>query len=37
MVYNIFDKKASGSGIKNKIKQNEQMTDEPLKPFIKSF
>ena len=43
MFYKLFDKKsssledksASGSGIKNEIKQNQQLADELHKPIIK--
>ena len=45
MVYNFFDKKASGSGVtilanKSAIKsipQNEQLADELKKPIIRKF
>ena len=45
MVYKFIDKKttsladksASGSGIKNEIKQNQQLADEFHKPIIKKF
>ena len=37
MVYQCFDKKTSGSGIKNEIKQNEQLAKELHKPIIKKF
>ena len=33
MVYKIFDKKFSGSGIKNEIRQNEQLAEELHKPI----
>ena len=33
MVYKLFDKKTSGSG----IKQNEQLAEEFHKPIIKKF
>ena len=35
MVYKIFDKKSNGSGIKNKIKQNQQLRNELHKPIIR--
>ena len=35
MVYKFFDKKSTGSGIKNEIKQNQQLTNELHKPIIK--
>ena len=35
MVYKFFDKKSKRSGIKNEIKQNQQLTEEPHKPIIK--
>ena len=35
MVYKFFDKKSSGSGIKNEIKRNEQLAEELHKPIIK--
>ena len=37
MVYTFFDKKSSGSGIQNEIKQNEQLAEELHKPIIKKF
>ena len=37
MVYKFFDKKSSGSGIKNEIKENKQMTKELYKPIIIKF
>ena len=37
MVYKSFDKKSTGSGIKNKIKQNQQLANELHKPFIRKF
>ena len=37
MDYKFFDKKTSGSGIKNEIKQNEQLAEELHKPIIKEF
>ena len=37
MVYKFFDKKSSGSGIKNEIKQNEQLAEELHEPIIKKL
>ena len=37
MVYKSFDKKSTGSGIKNKIKQNQQLANELHKPIIRKF
>ena len=45
MVYKFFNKKTSdasaskfaGSGIKNEIKQNQQLANELHKPIIKNF
>ena len=37
MVYKFFYKKSKGTGIKNKIKQNQQLTDELLKPVVRKF
>ena len=37
MVYNFYDKKSKGSGVKNEIKQNEQLAEEFHKPIIKKF
>ena len=34
MVYNFFDKKSKGSGIKNEIKESQQLANEVLKPII---
>ena len=36
MVNKFFDKKSKGSGIKNKIKENQQLANELHKPIIKS-
>ena len=36
MVYEFFDKKSKGSGIKNEIKENQQLANE-LKPIIRKF
>ena len=35
MVYKIFDKKSTGSGIKNKVKQNQQLANKLQKNFEK--
>ena len=37
MVYKFFDKKSNGSGIKNEIKENQQLANEPHKPIIRKF
>ena len=37
MVYQFFDKKSKGSGIKNKIKENKQLVNDLHKPIIKKF
>ena len=37
MVYKFFDKKSKGSGIKNEIKENQQLANELHKPIIKMF
>ena len=37
MVYKFFDKKASGSGVNNGIKENEQLAAELHKPIIKNL
>ena len=37
MVYNFFDKKTSGSGIKNEIISNTELAEELHKPLIKKF
>ena len=37
MVYNFFNKKPKGSGIKNKIKENRQLANELHKPIIEKF
>ena len=33
----FFDKKSKGSGIKNEIKENQQLANELHKPIIKKF
>ena len=35
MVYKFFDKKTSGSGANNEVKQNDQLTGELHKPILK--
>ena len=37
MVYNLFDKKSSGTGIKSNIMPNQQLAEELYKPIIKKF
>ena len=37
MVYKCFDKKSKESGIKNKIKENQQSANELHKPIIRKF
>ena len=37
MVYKFFDKKSRGSGIKNEIKENQQLANELHKPIIRKF
>ena len=37
MVYKFFDKKSKGSGIKNEMKQNQQLANELHKPIIRKF
>ena len=37
MVYKSFDKKSTGRGIKNEIKQNQQLENELDKPIIRKF
>ena len=37
MVYRFFDQKTKGSGIKNEIKQNQQLAEELHKPIIRKF
>ena len=37
MVFNFFDKKSSGSGIKNEITQNQQLAEQLYKPIIREF
>ena len=37
MAYKFFDKKSKGTGIKNEIKENEQLANELHKPIIRKF
>ena len=37
MISKFFDKKFSGSGVNNQIKQNEQLTEKLYKPIIKKI
>ena len=37
MVYEFFDKKSKGPGIKNEIKENQQLANELHKPIIRKF
>ena len=37
MVYKFFDEKSPGSGIKNEIKQKQQLASELYKPIIRKF
>ena len=37
MVYRFFDRKTKGSGIKNEIKQNQQLPEKLHKPIIRIF
>ena len=37
MVYKFFEKKSKGSGIKNNIKQNQQLAYELHEPIIRKF
>ena len=37
MVYKFFDKKSKGSGIKNEIKENQQLAKELHKQIIRKF
>ena len=37
MVYKCFEKKSKGSGIKNEIKENQQLANELHKPIIRKF
>ena len=37
MVYKFFEKKSKGSGIKNEIRENQQLASELHKPVIRKF
>ena len=37
MVYNFFDKKSSGSGVKSKIMPNQELVEELQKLIIRKF
>ena len=37
MVYKFFDKKSKGAGIKNEIKENQQLANELHKPILRKF
>ena len=37
MVYKFFDRKSKGSGVKNEIKENQQLANELHKPIIRKF
>ena len=37
LVYKFFDKKSKGAGIKNEIKENQQLLNELHKPVIRKF
>ena len=37
MVYKLFVKKSKGTGVKNEIKQNQQLANELYKPIIRKF
>ena len=37
MIYKFFDKKTKGTGIKNEIKENQQLANELHKPIIRKF
>ena len=37
MIYKFFDKKSSGSGIKNENISNKELAEELHKPIIKKF
>ena len=37
MAYKFFDKKSKGAGIKDKIKENQQLANELNKPIIRKF
>ena len=37
LIYKFFDKKSKGAGIKNEIKENQQLANELHKPIIRKF
>ena len=37
MVYNFFDEKSKGAGIKSEIKENQQLANELHKPIIRKL
>ena len=37
MIYKCFDKKPKGSGIKNEVKENQQLANELHKPIIRKL
>ena len=37
MVYKVFDKKSKGAGIKNGIKEDQQLANKLHKPIIRKF
>ena len=37
MVYKFFNKKSKGGGIKNEIKENQQLANKLHKPIIRKF
>ena len=37
LVYNFFSKKSKGAGIKNEIKENQQLLNKLHKPIIRKF
>ena len=37
MVYKFFNSKSKGAGIKNEIKENQQLANESHKPIIRKF
>ena len=37
MVYKLFDKKSKGTGIKNEIKENQQLANELHKSIVRKF
>ena len=37
MAYKFFDKKTRGTGIKNEVRENQQLANELYKPIIRKF